>query len=96
MEIITLQTIVNKIVSQQQFLIGPFAVEQANAITGLSADYSGKVRIDAKITDFKSLLNDLVIKYQELFGQTSVEVCKDAVREAGVNINDSELPDILK
>lgn len=96
METTTLEIIVHNIVSQQQSLMGPLAIEQANKVQGLKADYSGQVHIDVKISDTKNLLLQLVRQYEELFGATSVEVCRDAVRDVHEQISPKDLPDILK
>lgn len=96
MEKSALQDIVRVIIQHQQSIIGPLALERANNVKGLSADATGGVNIDASVTDTKKLLQELVVSYEELFGQTSVEVCRDAVRGIHSQVSDKDLPDILK
>lgn len=75
--------IVEKIVRQQESIIGPIAIERAEAVSGLSLDWPNhKVTISG---DQKTVIDNLVDQYKALFGQVSVEVSKDAARKvAGV------------
>jgi len=74
--------IAEKIIKQQESVIGPVAIEQAEAVSGLSLDWSKK---EVKISgDGAKVIDRLVEQYKELFGQISVEVCKEA---AGSLIN---------
>lgn len=92
-----LDTVIQTIVARQQSAVGPLAVELANTVRGLSVEGNGKVKITLKKdTETRKLLMDLVKKYEQLFGQVSVEVCKDAIKESGVNPADIDLPDFLK
>jgi hypothetical protein len=89
--------IVQSIISHQEEVLGPLALEQAKGIAGLEVNSDGKVKISLKKeADSKDLLADLVKKYEKLFGRASVEVCKDAVKESGVKYADSDLPEILQ
>ena len=89
-------TIVQSIILSQQNVMGPLALEQANTVSGILVDESGKVKLTLKKeATTKDLLQKLVEKYEQLFGQASIEVCKDAIKESGVKLDQSELPDIL-
>jgi hypothetical protein len=89
--------IIQSIVTHQRDVLGPLAIEQANTVAGIDVDSDGKVKISLNSPkDSVHLLQSLVKKYEQLFGQASVEVCKDAVKESGVAIDQSELPEILK
>lgn len=63
-----------KIIREQEGIIGPVALEQAKKVPGLNVN--GKVSIEG---DQKEVLNKLIKQYEQLFGQASVEVCKEAV-----------------
>ncbi len=84
---------ISRIIKEQQSIIGPIAVNQANKVTGLSV---GGLE-DIKITgNKKEILGNLVNQYAKLFGQASIEVCKDAFSLFADKINPAEIPDILK
>ena len=85
--------IVTKIIKQQENIIGPIALEQARKVAGLKISSSGEVEIKG---NSKEVLSHLVEQYEHLFGQASVEVCKDAVKELKPPPSRDELPDILK
>ncbi len=95
LNIASLKQITQSIIEHQAAIIGPLAIEQANKVRGLKANSPGDVQIDTK-TDPKFLLEQLVQQYEQLFGQASVEVCKDALKETRVRVSDKDLPDILK
>jgi hypothetical protein len=74
--------IVERIISQQESIIGPIAVEQAEHVANLKVDWDKK---DIKLTgDGAKVIDGLVAQYKELFGKISVEVCREA---AGPLIN---------
>lgn len=84
---------VSKIIKEQQTIIGPIALDQAKKVVGLQI---GEVD-DIKITgNKKEVLGNLVNQYAKLFGQASVEVCKEAFSSMADKIPASEVPDILK
>lgn len=93
----TLKQIIGAIVAQQQLIIGPLAIEQANKIEGLviKGEQNIDVTVNMKGTS-NELLGKLVHRYEELFGKTSIEVCKDAIKEARLKISSDDLPDILR
>ncbi|MEK7617178.1 MAG: hypothetical protein AAB414_03920 [Patescibacteria group bacterium] len=84
---------ISSIIKEQQSIIGPVALEQAKKVSGLEV----KGADDVKITGSKKeVLGNLVSQYSKLFGQTSVEVCKEAFQPYKDKIPASEIPDILK
>lgn len=92
-----ISVLIQSIVSSQEDIVGPLAVEQANTVSGIHVDTSGKVKISLKESDdSKRLLQNLVKKYEQLFGQASVEICRDAVRQSGLQLDDTDLPEILR
>lgn len=83
-----------KIIIAQEGIIGPVAIEQAGKVTGLKVDWSKK---DVTFTgDKKATLGKLVEQYKALFGQASVEMCRDAVHGISSQIPQDELPGLLK
>ena len=89
-----LAQIAQKIIQEQEKIIGPIALEQAKQIEGLSVDWEKR---EVKLTgDEKIVLENLVKKYQSLFGKASIEVCKEAIGLVSDKVSPKNLPDILK
>ena len=83
---------VSNIIKEQQAIIGPIALDQAKKVAGLQV--SGT---DVKISgNKKEVLGNLVNQYEKLFGQASVEVCKEAFEPFTDKIPATDIPDILK
>lgn len=79
------------IIKHQEAIIGPLAVTEAGKVEGLTfAD--GKVSI---LGDGREVLERLVLQYENIFGQASIEACKDAVRPWLPQMADLELPQVL-
>lgn len=84
--------LVNKIVATQQDVIGPVAVLMAKKVKGL--DFSNKlIHVTAEP---KVVLSDLVLEYSKIFGDASIEMCKESIRNIDLNLQKPDLPDILK
>ena len=81
------------IIKEQEGIIGPIALEQAKKVDGLSIDWS-KHEISFS-GDKTEILEKLVEKYKELFGQASIEVCKDAVRSMLEKLPKEQVPALL-
>lgn len=89
-------TVVQAIIMSQREVMGPLALEQANTVRGVLVEENGRVTIKLqKDMSVKEMLKDLVKKYEQLFGQASIEVCKDAIKESGVSLDEKDIPDIL-
>ena len=74
--------IINAIIGSQEKVVGyQIANEIAETIS------SNKDKPD------KSTVENLVLEYQKLFGQASVETCKDALRN--IDLTGLDLPSIL-
>ncbi|PIZ66497.1 hypothetical protein CO051_04055 [Candidatus Roizmanbacteria bacterium CG_4_9_14_0_2_um_filter_39_13] len=86
-------SIVNTIIKQQTSIIGPIALSQAKMVAGIHFSDEGSADLQG---DPKLVLDELVKKYEKLFGKASIEVCKDAVRELIPPVSPDILPDILK
>lgn len=85
---------VQRIVKEQETIIGPLALEQARKVKGLEIDMaSHQVNFSGDKTE---ILDHLVKQYQAIFGQTSVEVCKDAVRPLLSQLSAQGMPGSLK
>lgn len=84
---------VEKIIRQQEGIIGPIALEQARKVPGLSVDLDNhKITL---VGNKKAILEKLVGQYEHLFGPASVEVCKDAVSSLVTKAPQGEVPQLL-
>lgn len=84
---------ISRIVKEQQSIIGPVALEQAKKVSGLQMVDLDNIKI---VGDKKQVLENLVKQYSKLFGQTSIEVCKEAFAASSNKIPQEQIPDILK
>ena len=83
-----------KIIQQQETIIGPVAVQQAQQVKGMSVDWkSHTVSIQG---DEKQAVEELVEAYKELFGQIAVEVSKEAVVAIASQLKPEQLPELLR
>ncbi len=87
-------TITQSIINHQQMIIGPIAIEQAKKVKGLTVYDNGSVMFESK--NFNILIEGLVNTYKKIFGQASVEACKDAIKESQLSLSPSDLPEILR
>ena len=81
-----------KIIKEQEVIIGPVAFEQARRVDGLEVADSGSVKISGSA---KEVLKHLVEQYEKLFGSRSMEVCKEAVRSIISKAPKDQVPQIL-
>lgn len=85
---------VKRIIEEQEAIIGPVAIEQAKQVKGLDIDWDKK---EISISGNPSkVIDDLIEKYKELFGQISVEVSKEAVSSLVGHLPADGLPETLK
>jgi hypothetical protein len=86
--------IAEKIIEQQEAIIGPIAVEQAKLVTELNVDWS---QHDVDIEGSPQVaIDDLVAQYKELFGQIAVETCREAVSKLLAQVPADQQPSSLK
>ncbi|MBX4197143.1 hypothetical protein KW801_01125 [Candidatus Saccharibacteria bacterium] len=85
--------IVERIIKQQETIIGPVAIEQAAHIPNLELDWENhKVTVKA---DGAKVIDRLVQQYKELFGKISVEVCREAAEPLIKKLPEGQLPKSL-
>ena len=85
--------IIERIIKQQESIIGPVAVEQAEQVSNLEVDWKDhKVSVKG---DGTKVIDDLVDQYKELFGKISVEVCKEAAGPLISQLPAGKLPKTL-
>lgn len=83
-----------KIIQEQEKIIGPIALEQARKVQGLSVNWE-KREVNLAGNE-KEVLEKLVNQYASLFGQASVEVCKEATRKILVGVSKDSIPSLLQ
>lgn len=83
----------SRIIKEQQTIIGPLALEQAKKVSGLTIKSVDDIVVTG---DHKAALNNLVNQFSKIFGQASIQVCKDAFEAYQDKIPATEIPDVLK
>jgi hypothetical protein len=86
--------IAEKIIREQEGIIGPVALEQAGKVPGLTLNWLKHEVV--LVGDKKEIVEKLVEQYEHLFGQASVEVCKDAVKDLISTIPQTQMPQFLQ
>lgn len=80
-----------KIIKRQEDIIGSLAWIEAKKVDGIIVE-NQEVVIKG---NGKLVIENLVKQYEKLFGQVSIEVCKDAARPLLQKINKEDVPAIL-
>lgn len=83
-----------KIIKEQENVIGPIALEQAKKVPGLTINWD-KHEVSLSGNE-KDILDQLVNSYKHLFGQASVEVCRDAIKGLLKSIPVDKIPSQLQ
>jgi hypothetical protein len=86
--------VAENIIRHQESIIGPIAVERATNVNGLKLDWTSK-KLDF-VGDPKSIIAELVDQYKTLFGQISVEVCKEAAAPFISGLSQDDIPAVLQ
>ncbi len=82
------------IIKEQELVIGPLAWYEAGKVSGLTVD---QIHNSASFSgDAKEIIDQLVARYERIFGKASHEVCKDAVREIVATLPPEQVPASLK
>lgn len=84
---------ISNIIKEQQAIIGPVALDQAQKVSGLEVNGVDDIKITG---NKKEVLGALVAQYSKLFGKASIEVCKEAFSSISDKIPSADVPDILK
>ena len=83
-----------KIISEQENIIGPLAIEQAQKVNGLRLDWPHKqITING---DEKAIIDNLIKQYEKIFGRASVEICKEVASSFVSQLTKNEIPSILQ
>lgn len=89
-----LAQLTEKIIQEQENVIGPIALEQAKKVPGLTLNWEKhEVVLSGNETE---ILEQLVENYKHLFGQASVEVCREAVKNLIKSVPADKIPSQLQ
>lgn len=88
------ETIVIRIIKEQELVIGPLAWAEAEKVPGLIIVSRTEARVTI-VGEYKSVVNQLVAQYERLFGGASQEVCRDAVANLVASLPRTEVPSSL-
>jgi hypothetical protein len=72
-----------KIISDQEAIIGPLASDLAHSVVGIEWTDG----VPSIIGDTKRVISELVNVYSNVFGQSSIEVCKDTIETYDSNLS---------
>ena len=86
--------IAEKIIEQQEAVIGPIAVEQAKQISALKINWP-QHQVDVT-GDPQAAIDGLVEQFKELFGQIAVQVSKEVAGPMMAQLPSNQIPDSLK
>jgi hypothetical protein len=91
-----LDDIATKIIKEQELVIGPMAWDEAQKVSGLTviSKQTGEVHISSQ--DPKSAVDQLVGRYERLFGRASQEVCKEAAAPLLLSLSAADIPGSLR
>lgn len=81
--------VITKIINAQEAVMGPFANDLAHRVPGLRFD---GMRVSGVEGNFRDVLQNLVKQYSSIFGQSSIEVCKDALGSVQLPLDKNSLP----
>ncbi len=84
-----------RIIKEQEAIIGPLAWSEAARVEGLSIDQKDHAFVSVS-GDPKIVINNLVSRYEQLFGKLSREVSREAVANLTADIPADEIPSSLK
>lgn len=84
-------SLINAIIKEQESIIGPLAWIEAKKVSGLRIKENDIVIK----SNGKKVLKALVNQYAKLFGQASVEACKEAIKRLLPKIEPTAIPDNL-
>ena len=88
--------IATKIVKEQELIIGPIAWEEAHKVQGLTIDAESQEISFGDATKKEEVIDALIRRYEQLFGQASLEVCRDAAKDLLVDTPPDQVPSLLK
>ena len=84
-----------RIIKEQELIIGPLAWNEAGKVNGLKV-IDAKAGTLALEGDVKAAIDDLVARYDRLFGRASHEVSREAAAALLADLKPGEVPMSLR
>ena len=85
--------LIERIIKEQELIIGPLAWREAKKVKGLAVTSSGAIKVAGS---GKKVLGDLVGQYEKLFGPASRDVCREAVKALIPQASKNDIPEVLR
>jgi hypothetical protein len=83
-----------KIITEQENIIGSLAVEQAKKVNGLNVDWPNhQITVNG---NEKIIIDSLIKQYEKIFGQASIQICKEVASSYLGKLSSNEIPTILQ
>jgi hypothetical protein len=92
----TLDQIAVRIIKEQELIIGPVAWEEASKVSGIHNIDQKTGTLDIDQLNEKSVIDELVSRYEHFFGRAAREVCKEAAASLLADLQPSEVPSSLQ
>ena len=84
-----------RIIKEQEGIIGPLAWAEVGKVAGLTV-LDQKAHTVSVSGDPKEVINNLIARYEQLFGRLSREVSREAVVDLTADIPAEDVPSSLK
>jgi len=88
--------IVVKIIKEQESIMGPIAWNEATKVEGIRVIDKSSFTVEIEKKNGNVIVDNLVHRFEKLFGRTAREVCKDAVSALVADLKPSEIPSSLQ
>jgi hypothetical protein len=88
--------LVQRIIKEQELVIGPLAWDEARKVQGLQIIDQKKGEVVLQNGDPKNIIDRLVAQYERIFGRASHEVCRESVQDLIKEMLPEEIPSSLK
>ena len=88
--------IVQRIIKEQELIIGPLAWREAKRVQGLKFKDADPDSIALSGKNPQTTIDNLVKQYGRLFGRASEEVCRDAVKDLLADLPQDKIPASLR
>ncbi len=85
-----------KIIKEQELLMGPVAWHEAGKVSDLKIVDRQKGVLSIGASNESKVINDLVDRFENLFGRAGKEVCKEAVGALVADLEPSKVPANLR